>query len=89
MDIRTCEKQIKEFIESCYECTFIGKAEVFKNYDFYTLRLVLNTDYAPINLSYQGSIEDFLKYVKRQLKEMRLDRVYYYLGYKTDVETNE
>lgn len=81
--------KIKIFIEEFYECTFLGKVITAKlNNTTYNVKIVLNSTYAPINLNYEGTEEDFLEFVKTQIKKRRLNLTQYYSGYKNETGGN-
>lgn len=52
--------------------------------DEYNLYLDLNQWRAPLILSYQGTQDGFLQYLKREFKSRQLTRTRYYTGIQTD-----
>ena len=83
MRIHELESEIKKFIEQTYECIFKGKVEVIQlGENTYNLRLILNSFYVPLNLTKQGSQEEFLQYIKDEIVKRRLIVTEYYSGYK-------
>lgn len=71
------EKQVKDIIECLYDCIYEGDLKVKKDGNFYVLTLYLqNQSHAcgGVVLANQCETdEEFLKYVKCQLKKNRLD----------------
>lgn len=89
MTIKECECKIKEFIEQKYECIFKGRIQVVElGKDIYNLRLTLNSFYVPLNITREGTIEDFFEYIKKDLAKRRLNLVEYYSGYKHEPSGN-
>lgn len=77
--------KIEKIIEELYECKFTGKAVVDRiDKDTYNLKLILNSFYVPLNLTMNGTEEEFLAFVIDQLKKKRLDRTEYFSGYKNE-----
>ena len=68
------ENEILEIINEVTECCYTGRLSVMQEDDGYTLRLGLNTPNAPTVLYYQGSVEDFKKYVPN-LPDIDMDDV--------------
>lgn len=82
MTTNECAIEIKNFIEQTYECIFSGKIQVISLAEnTFNLRLTLNSFYVPLNITMDGSIEEFLKYVKDEIRRRRLFVVEYYSGY--------
>ena len=81
--------EIKKFIEQTYEVEFKGKVEIVNlDEDTHVLRLILNSFYVPLNITVQGTMEEFLENVKDQIKKRRLNLVEYYSGYKNESGRN-
>lgn len=85
MRVKELEVKIKEIIEQTYECIFTGKVEVILlNENTYNLRLILNSFYVPLNITMQGTPDEFLAFVKDELYKRRLFVTEYYTGYKNE-----
>lgn len=85
MILRDESDELKKFLEETYCCIFTGKIEVDElEPEQFTLRLVLNSDYVPINISYNGSKDEFMAYAKHEIKRRRLNRVEYFYGFKDE-----
>jgi hypothetical protein len=72
------ENEILEIINEVTGHCYIGKLTVIEESDGYTLRLGLNTPNAPTVLYYQGSVEDFKKYIKEEIKRRRYPEIEYW-----------
>lgn len=70
------EKQVLASIEEIYECKYTKELSVTQNGDYYTLKLFLHNPITPsIVISQEcASDEEFLQYIKKELKDRRLDR---------------
>lgn len=89
MTTTEASSEIKKFIEQTYEVEFKGKIEVVNlDEDTHVLRLILNSFYVPLNITVQGTMEEFLENVKDQIKKRRLNLVEYYSGYKNESGRN-
>ena len=65
MTTTEASSEIKKFIEQTYEVEFKGKVEVVNlDEDTHVLRLILNSFYVPLNITVQGTMEEFLENVK-------------------------
>lgn len=84
-----CATKIKNFIEQTYDCIFTGKVEVIAlGENTFNLRLTLNSFYVPLNITMQGTIEEFFEHVKDEIIKRRLFVVEYYSGYKNESRGN-
>lgn len=72
------ENEILEIINEVTDHCYIGKLTVIEEDDSYTLRLGLNTPNASTVLYYQGSVEDFKKYIKEEIKRRRYPEIEYW-----------
>ena len=89
MTTTEASSEIKKFIEQTYEVEFKGKVEVVNlDEDTHVLRLILNSFYVPLNITVQGTMEEFLENVKDKIKKRRLNLVEYYSGYKNESGRN-
>ena len=83
--VRELEDKIKEIIEQTYCCIFTGKVEVILlSEDTYSLRLILNNFYVPLNITKQGTQEEFLELIQDEIYKRRLFSTEYYTGYKNE-----
>lgn len=79
------EQAILELIQDIYKSEYIGKIKVQKIEPIgYCVKLGMNTPEAPLVI-YAEIKEDqnFLKFMEKELKERRLDKVYYSKLFKT------
>lgn len=72
------ENEILEIINEVTGHLYIGRLSVIEDTDGYTLRLGLNTPNAPTVLYCQGSVEDFKKYIKEEIKKRRYTEIEYW-----------
>lgn len=76
-DMDGLKKQIKDIIECIYNCCYEGDLDVIKDGNFYKLTLYLQNQSRALGgtvLANQcKNDEEFLEYVKQQLKKNRLD----------------
>ena len=90
MILTDSKQEIIDYIETTYECIFKGELTV--TYDelreSYSLKLIIQSWTAPLYLTHNGTLEEFMSYCKDEIKKRRLDRVDYYSGYKNDRGTN-
>ena len=81
MDIT--EQVILDVIEEEYNKRYIGTLKVTKIKPFgYNVRLGMNNDERPINISAQLEGEKFLKFFKQELRDRSWDHSKWFLGYK-------
>lgn len=72
------ENEILEIINEVTGQCYVGKLNVKEEEDEYTLYLGLSTPNAPTVLYFQGSVEDFKKYIKEEIKKRRYPEVEYW-----------
>lgn len=85
MDIKEIEQKIIDFIECYYECEFKGQVKLeMPDENTYYIRLILNQKERPLQITYQGTFEDFCKFLVDELKRRRLTDVQYFTGYKNE-----
>lgn len=72
------EQVIREYIRDIYKKEYIGKLWIQKlNPKGYYIKLGLNTPDQPLVIYGEMEDEDFLKFLKRELKDKRFNLVYY------------
>lgn len=69
------ENEILDIINEVTESIYVGGLKVTYEYGIYTLFLYLDVEYAPIQLAYEGSEEDFKNYVRTEFKSRRLENI--------------
>ena len=88
MDVRQLEQEIMKIICEEYEAIYNRRLKVTKvdvdGISLYTLGLNLYGRERPATLSYQGTDEEFLAFIRQELRQKRLDRVDYWTGYRTE-----
>ena len=77
------ELQVLQIIRDVYEKEYVGKLKVTQTENGYILRLYLNKpDNMPILIAADLNAEDFLKYVRQELKSRQLQKINFYKGVK-------
>lgn len=100
---QTIEIAIREIIRRIYCSDYCGKLKVklikkcsipncceeqeCENYGF-ELSIYLNKDERPLSLAFDGNIEQFLKFVTKELRNRYLHYTKYYSGYQVIKENN-
>lgn len=69
------EQEILDLINDTTESNYIGGLKVTHEDGIYTLFLYLDVQFAPIQLVYEGSEDDFKNYIRNELKSRRLESV--------------
>lgn len=78
------EQAILELIQDIYKSQYIGKIKVKKiEPSGYCVKLGMNTPEAPLVIYAEFEDEKFLKFMEKELKNRRLDKVYYGKLFKT------
>ena len=74
------EKEILTSIEEIYQCKYTKELKVLKDDNYYTLKLYLHNPITPSIVIGQEckSDEDFINYIKKELKERRIDKSQHY-----------
>ena len=75
-----CGRLKVKIIEKCCQ-TNCCEDEECENYRF-ELLIYLNKDERPLSLAFDGNLEDFLKYIAKELRSRRLHYTEYYYGYQ-------
>lgn len=91
MTERELEQAILELLQDIYNSRYIGKIKVRKTDPIgYCVQLGMNTPEAPLTIYAEFEDEEFLKFMGKELRERRLDKVYYSKLFKTmPIECNE
>lgn len=74
----TLEKEILNIINEATDSEYIGKLKVIVDDDLYNLGLYLNREMTPTVLSFQGTEEEFKEFVREEMKNRKLQRVFRY-----------
>lgn len=87
------EQEVLEIINEVIEGKYIGKLKVIVseperecgdpkcrplNNSIYSLYLYLDRWYTPIILSYEGTEEEFLKFIRIEIKKNKYEKVHFY-----------
>lgn len=104
MSTKEIEQAILDMFKKIYCAEYTGKIDVIPLYESftfpgdqpkvcgYTLRLGLNREERPLNIACDGTPEQFLKYVEKELHERNLVRTDYFTAiqfYPEDVQTKQ
>lgn len=73
VNLSKLEKEISDIINDVTESIYVGGLKVVYEDGIYTLFLYLSVEYAPIQLAYEGSEEDFKNYIKDELKSRKIE----------------
>lgn len=73
VNLSNLENELLDIINDTTESMYTGGLKVVYEDGIYTLFLYLSVEYAPIQLAYEGSEEDFKNYIKDELKSRRLE----------------
>lgn len=82
MTIKELKSEILNIIQQIYNKKYIGKLDIQKLTNGYSLILYINKEYSPLVISAELNAEDFLKYCKQELKTSKLNHVQYFTGIK-------
>lgn len=82
------EQAILEAVQDIYHRKYVGKIKVEELSKGFKVSLWFNKPEAPISISGEYSAEDFIKYIKKELKERHFEIVQYFTGYKYDRNDN-
>lgn len=74
-ELDSLEKEILNLINNITESTYTGGLKVIYEDGIYMLFLYLDVEFAPIQLAYEGTKEEFKKYIESELKSRRLECV--------------
>lgn len=79
------EKNIKDIIEEVSDSKYVGKLAVNKedipnDKPLWMLLLYLDLEQSPMVWAYQGSEEDFLEYVRSEVRSRKLHAVHFWKG---------
>ena len=80
--MKDIEQAVLDIIERIYCAKYVGKLSVKQWAHGYSLTLGLNNTERPIYIMGEGTEEEFLKLVEKELKFMGLDRTKYFFGVK-------
>ena len=78
----TIESEIKNIIEEVTCCKYIGRLKVTKEEiegdEFWSLLLYLSLETSPMILAYAGTEEQFKNFIRKELKERKLQGVHFW-----------
>lgn len=84
MTTQELEQAILESFITINKVKYIGRIKVIehKDHDGYTLVLGLNNNEKELTMSCDGTAEQFLSFIRKEIRERQLCRVDYYSGYQ-------
>lgn len=82
MTTHSIEQAILEAVMAIYHKKYVGKLKVTQLTNGYQLLIWLNKQETPISISADLNAENFIKYIKEELRSRRFHEVKYYTGYK-------
>ena len=86
------EAAVLSIIEKAYEAKYIGKIKIKDILDCsgkivgYKLILGLNNNERPLTIQIEGTSEQFLKYVEKELRSRHLHYTAFYKGYQVTID---
>lgn len=89
MNIKEIEQEIVNFIECWYQCEFKGQVKLeMPDKNTYYIRLILNQKERPLQITYEGTYENFCKFIQDEIRRRRLTNVQYFTGYRNEQRGN-
>lgn len=83
------ENKVRDLINCVTKTEYVGPLSIRYECGIYTLRLGLNCrDATPISLGFQGSEEDFLKFLEKEFRKRKLQMVKYTKGVLINGDSN-
>ncbi len=76
------EQEVLKLIQVITCSFYVSKLKVEEDDGSYTLNLYLNQEQSPMVINYEGSKEQFLDYIAKDLKKRQIERTSYYKGVK-------
>jgi hypothetical protein len=80
------KQAILEAVRDIYHKEYVGKIEIEELPKGYTLKLGFNKPEAPITISAELKAPDFIKFIRKELRERHFELVTYFTGYKYEPE---
>lgn len=84
MTTQDIEQAILEAVQDIYHKKYVGKLEVRQLSKGYQLLMWFNKPEAPITISAECSAQNFIKFIRKELRERHFELVQYFTGYKYD-----
>lgn len=89
MSNKELEKKILDYIVEIYKANYTGKLEVTNKNGIYVLKLGVPSADIPTNISLQtDNAEEFLEYIKKELRDRGYMRVYFYRIQRVEAHMN-
>lgn len=72
------EQEVLDIINTTIDGKYIGKLRVLVDKDVYQLYLYFDRWYTPTILGYEGTEDEFKKFVKKEFKTRKMEKTKYY-----------
>ena len=86
MTTQDIEQAILEAVQDIYHKKYVGRLQVKPLSKGYQLIMWFNKPEAPITISAECSSTDFIKFIRKELRERHFELVKYFTGYKYEPE---
>ena len=86
MTTQEIEQAILEAVQDIYHKKYVGRLQVKPLSKGYQLIMWFNKPEAPITISAEYSSTDFIKFIRKELRERHFELVKYFTGYKYEPE---
>lgn len=86
MTTQDIEQAILEAVQDIYHKKYVGRLQVKPLSKGYQLIMWFNKPEAPITISAEYSSTDFIKFIRKELRERHFELVKYFTGYKYEPE---
>lgn len=74
----TLEQEILNIINETIGGKYIGKLKVLNDDGIWTLYLYLNQEQSPIQIGYDGTLNDFKEFIRKEIKTRKMEKVSYW-----------
>lgn len=79
------EEEVRTVIKDIYQAEYVGTLNLTVmegDQPVYILRLGMNKDERPLFIAFEGNKDEFIKYLKQELRARRLSETHFYYGEK-------
>lgn len=80
--MKELENEIRQIIDETIGGRYIGKLKVEKDneYDLWMLLLFLDREMTPLVLAYEGTVDSFKEFIRKEIKQRKLQMVKFWKG---------
>lgn len=82
------ETIIRSYLMTTYKAEYIGKMSIIQNEELFIFNIGIPDELTPITISYEGSEEKFISYLKEELRKKNFMRQSYYKVNKINENSN-